>query len=274
MLIDRRHPGIPVKRQAELVEISRSSVYYQAKDRPQDEALMRLIDRIYLDNPCYGSRKIVRALRLLGCRVNRKRVQRLMRLMGIQAIYPKPNISRPHPDHPVYPYLLRNLTVDHPDQVWCVDITYIPLRRGWAYLVAVIDWHSRYVVSWELSASLESDFCQAALRQALETATPEIVNTDQGRQFTAADFTGILKERQVKISMDGRGRAADNIIIERFWRTLKYEEVYLRDYSSLEDARQHLAAFIDYYNRSRLHQTLGYLTPHQVYHNHHQQLAA
>jgi putative transposase len=171
----------------------------------QDDALMRLIDWIYLDNPCYGSRKNVRALRLMGRRVNRKRVQRLMRLMGIQAIYPKPNLRRPHPDHPVYPYLLRDLTVDHPNQVWCSDITYIPLRRGWAYLVAVIDWHSRYVVSWELSASLDSDFCQTALKRALENAAPEIFNTDQGRQFTAADFTGILKERQIKISMDGRG---------------------------------------------------------------------
>jgi len=274
MLIDRRHPDIPIKRQAELLEISRSSVYYQPKAKPEGEMLMRLIDRIYLENPCYGSRKIARALLTLGHRVNRKRVQRLMRLMDIQAIYPKPNLSRPHPDHPVYPYLLRGVTVDRCDQAWCADITYIPMRRGWAYLVAIIDWHSRYLVSWELSASLESDFCQTALKRALGTATPEIFNTDQGRQFTATDFTCVLQEQQVQVSMDGRGRAADNIIIERFWRTLKYEEVYLRDYDSLEDARQHIAAFIEYYNRNRLHQTLDYVTPSQVYHNHNQKQAA
>jgi putative transposase len=274
MMIDRRHTAIPIKRQAELLEISRSSVYYQPKARPENEMLMRLIDRIYLENPCYGSRKITRALRLLGHRVNRKRAQRLMRQMGIQAIYPKPNLSRPHPDHPVYPYLLRGVAVDHCDQVWCSDITYIPLRRGWAYLVAIIDWHSRYLVSWELSASLESDFCQVTLKRALETATPEIFNTDQGRQFTATDFTRIFEGTPVKISMDGRGRAIDNIIIERFWRTLKYEEVYLRDYNSIEDAKRNIAAFVDYYNRDRLHQTLGYQTPDQVYHNHTQQLAA
>ena len=274
MMIDRQNPDIPVKRQAELLEISRSSVYYQLRAKPHDEMLMRLIDRIYLENPCYGSRKIARALKLLGHRVNRKRAQRLMRLMDIQAIYPKPNLSRPHPDHPVYPYLLRGVTVDRCDQAWGADITYIPLRHGWAYLVAIIDWHSRYLISWELSANLESDFCQTALQRALATATPEIFNTDQGRQFTANDFTDLFDGTPIQISMDGRGRAADNIIIERFWRTLKYEEVYLREYQSLDDARQHLEAYIKYYNRNRLHQTLGYLTPDQIYHNYKQKQAA
>jgi len=267
MQIEPQHPEIPIKRQAQLLGISRSSVYHRSAVRADDQRVMRLIDEIYLDFPYYGSRRMARELTRRGHRTNRKRAQRLMRLMGLEAIYPKPNLSRPHPDHQVYPYLLRGVTIDRPNQVWSADITYIPLSQGWAYLVAVIDWRSRYVLAWELSTSLESDFCQRALRRALGTATPDIFNTDQGCQFTAAAFCDILKERSIRISMDGRGRAIDNIFIERLWRSVKYEEVYLRDYATIAEARLALTDYFDKYNLHRLHQSLGYLTPAEVHFN-------
>ncbi|MDI6794839.1 MAG: IS3 family transposase [bacterium] len=264
-MVDKEHPCISITRQAELLGISRSTLYYQPKIDQQDLQLMQLIDEQYTKTPFYGSRRIAKELTRQGHHVNRKRVQRLMRLMGLEAIYPRPSLSKPHPDHIIYPYLLRGVKITRPNQVWSADITYIRLRQGWVYLVAVMDWYSRYVFSWELSTSLESDFCVKALEKALVLGKPDIFNTDQGAQFTSGDFTGTLKAQGIQISMDGRGRAIDNIFTERLWRSLKYEEVYLHEYVSVKEARQGIAKYFTFYNQQRLHQSLNYSTPKEVY---------
>lgn len=228
---------------------------------------MRIIDEQYLKTPVYGSRSMRNYLRRLGYKtINRKRVQRLMRLMGLEAIYPKPKTSRPHPAHKIYPYLLRGLKIDRPNQVWAADITYIPLERGFMYLVAVMDWYSRKVLSWRISNTLEADFCVEALKDAIHShGCPEIFNTDQGSQFTSEDFTGELESHRINISMDGRGRFQDNIFIERLWWTVKHHYVYLRAFENGSDLRKGLKHWFEYYNQERFHQSLGDLTPDEVY---------
>lgn len=245
-----------------LVGLPRSSWYYTpTAETAENLDLMRLIDREYLARPFYGSRKLAK---VLGA--NRKRVQRLMRVMGLEAIYAKRRTTRRAAGHKIYPYLLRNLQVTRPDQVWASDITYVPLRHGFLYLVAVMDWYSRYVLSWRLSNTLEGTFCMEALEEALGRARPEIFNTDQGSQFTASSFTGRLEAAGVAISMDGRGRALDNVFIERLWRSVKYEEVYLKDYADGWQAEDSLSNYFRFYCQQRLHQSLGYRTPAAVYH--------
>jgi len=227
---------------------------------------MRLIDEQFLKTPTWGSRSMRNHLRRLGYKVNRKRIQRLMRIMGLEPIYPKPRTSRPHPDHKVYPYLLRDKTIDRPNQVWSADITYIPMRRGFMYLVAVMDWHSRKVLSWRVSNTLESEFCIEALEQALrDHGRPEIFNTDQGAQFTSRGFVGLLESHGIQVSMDGRGRAQDNIFIERLWWTLKYHYIYLHAFENASELRQGLQQWLDFYNQERFHQSLDNLTPDEVY---------
>jgi len=226
---------------------------------------MTLIDKQYLKTPFFGSRRMTHHLRKEGFQVNRKRVQRLMRLMGIEAIYTKPRTSKPSKENKIYPYLLRDLTIEKPDQVWCSDITYIPMKKGFVYLVAVMDWHSRYIVSWRLSNSMDTSFCTEALEDALAQGTPGIFNTDQGSQFTSSDFTEMLKEKEVAISMDGKGRYLDNIFIERLWRSLKYEEVYLKAYEDIKEARVSIADWIRFYNFERPHQSLNYSTPWEAH---------
>jgi putative transposase len=254
---------LSITRQCALVGLARSTWYYRsAGESAQNLALMRQIDQQYLRTPFYGSRKLAE---LLGA--NRKRVQRLMRLMGIEAVYPKRRTTWPGAGHQIYPYLLRNVEVTRPDQVWSSDITYVPLRHGFLYLVAVMDWYSRYVLSWRLSNTLTGAFCVEALEEALSRTRPEIFNSDQGSQFTAAAFTNRLESRGVAISMDGRGRAIDNVFIERLWRSVKYEEVYLKDYASGWEAEASLAAYFRFYDHERIHQSLGYRTPAEVYHD-------
>ena len=266
-MVDRNHPALSVVRQCALLQLSRSAVYYRPGPAGADElALLALIDRQYLATPFYGSRRMTAWLKREGHAVNRKRVQRLMRLIGLEAIYQKPCTSRPAPEHKVYPYLLRGLVIGHANQVWCADITYIPMARGFLYLVAVMDWFSRLVLAWRLSNDLEADFCVAALEDALDRyGRPAIFNTDQGSQFTSLAFTGVLREHDIRISMDGKGRFMDNIFVERLWRSLKYEEVYLKAYDSVADARAGIAAWITFYNDERVHQALGYRTPREVF---------
>jgi putative transposase len=244
-----------------LLGLARSTRYYAAKgESSKNLTLMRRIDEQYLRTPFYGSRKLAE---VLG--INRKRVQRLMRLMGLEAIYPRRRTTRPAAGHVIYPYWLRDLEITRPDQVWSSDITYVPLRRGFLYLVAVMDWFSRYVLSWRLSNTLEGSFCVEALEEALGIGRPEIFNTDQGSQFTANAFTSRLQTYGIAISMDGRGRALDNVFIERLWRTVKYEEVYLRDYADGWEAEERLGAYFEFYRGERIHQSLGYRTPAAVY---------
>jgi putative transposase len=265
-MIEPDHPGLSLVQQCELVGVARSSYYYEPGNESQENLkLMRVIDEQYTGTPFYGSRRMTAWLRTQGYGVNRKRVQRLMRQMGTEAIYPKPRLSQGSAEHRVYPYLLRGVRIDHPQQVWSTDITYIRLRAGFVYLVAILDWYSRYVISWELSNSLELSFCLEALERALSEAQPEIFNSDQGVQFTSPLFTGRLEAAGVRVSMDGRGRVFDNIFIERLWRTVKYEEVYLHDYDSLRTARRGLDRYFQYYNHERGHQSLGYRTPAAVY---------
>jgi len=256
---------IPIARQADLLGIGRSTVYYKPVVDPYDLELMRLIDEQYTKTPFYGSRRMREVLKRKGHKINRKRVQRLMRLMGIETIYQGPHLSRPHPDHKIYPYLLRNLNITRINQVWGTDITYIRLRHGWLYLVAIMDWMSRYVLSWELSIDLDVDFCIMALERAFTIGTPEIFNSDQGSQFTSLDFTKQLKQKDIQISMDGRGRAMDNIFNERLWRSVKYEEVYLKDYQSVHEAKQGISDYMNFYSHERPHQSLNYRTPAEVY---------
>lgn len=259
-------PDISIMRQCELLGLNRSSYYYQPKgESPLNLLLMRLLDEQYTRTPYYGSPKMTLWLRKEGYPVNRKRVERLMNLMGLQAIYPKPNTSRPHPEHKIYPYLLRGVKIERADQVWSADITYIRMRAGFLYLVAVIDWFSRYVLSWRLSNTLDSSFCVEALEAALRVKQPEIFNTDQGSQFTSGEFIGLLEDRQIAISMDGRGRCLDNIFVERLWRTVKYEEVYLHDYQTPAEAYLGLKKYFEFYNTERFHQALGGRKPYEVY---------
>ena len=226
---------------------------------------MKLIDQQYTKTPFFGSRRMADALRKGGKLVNRKRVQRLMRQMGIEAVYRKPRTSKPAPENKIYPYLLRGITIDRPDQVWCSDLTYIPMRKGFLYLVVVMDWHSRFVLGWRLSNSMDTSFCIDALEDSLAHGKPEIFNTDQGAQYTSKDFTGVLLDEGIAISMDGKGRFLDNIFIERLWRSLKYEEVYLKAYENIPEARASIAEWIRFYNFERPHQSLGYKTPWEVY---------
>lgn len=267
MLVQPDHSELSIRRQCELLDLTRSMLYYSPIGVSAEElALMKEIDRLFTMWPFYGSRKILLELRKAGHGVNRKRVQRLMQLMGLQALVPGPHTSKPHPEYPIYPYLLGGIDVVRPNQVWAADITYIPLEHGWGYLVAIIDWHSRAILSWRLSNTMTVDFCVEALEEALrQHGRPEIFNTDQGAQFTSPDFTGVLKREGIKISMDGKGRATDNIFIERVWRSLKYEDVYLHDYATLAEAHAGIAKWIRFYNVRRPHQALDNRTPMDVY---------
>jgi putative transposase len=257
---------LSLRRQCELLGISRASLYYQAvSESAENLRLMRRIDEQYTRCPFYGSRRLTAWLQGQGFEVNRKRVVRLMRQMGLEAVYPKPRLSQPGEGHKIYPYRLQEVKVERANQVWSTDITYIRLLQGFVYLVAVMDWFSRYVLSWALSVSLEVDFCLQALRAALRHGRPEIFNSDQGSQFTSPRFTGELEARRIVISMDGRGRCLDNIFIERLWRTLKYEEVYLKDYRTVGEAEESIGRYFEFYNQRRLHQSLGYRTPAAVH---------
>ncbi len=265
-MIEQNHQRVSIRRQCELLGINRSSLSYKkAPEKVQDLEVMRRIDEQYLKTPFYGSRRMTEALAREGQMVNRKRVKRLMRKMGLEAIYRKPRTSKPCPENKIYPYLLKGLSIDRPGQVFASDITYIPMRTGFLYLVAVMDWHSRFIVSWRLSNSMDASFCVEALDDALNEAVPEIFNTDQGSQFTSTDFTGKLEAKQVAISMDGKGRYLDNIFIERFWRSLKYEEVYLKSYEGIREARSSIAEWVRFYNFDRPHQSLDNSTPWEVY---------
>jgi len=266
--VEPEHKKISICRQCELLGLNRSGLYYKPCGETQyNEQLMKLIDEQYIETPFYGIDKMTEWLRRKGHYVNHKRVRRLMRQMGLEAVYPrrKRGLSMPDSQHKIYPYLLKDVQIIRPDQVWSADITYVRMYRGWLYLVAVMDWFSRYVLSWEVSVTLESEFCISALRQALSLGKPEIFNTDQGSQFTSDDFTDILKDAGIQISMDGKGRVFDNIFVERLWRTVKVEQVYLRDYQTVAEARYYLGRYFDFYNNQRLHQALGYRTPAEVY---------
>jgi putative transposase len=260
-------PGLSLSRQCRLLSISRSSFYYTPRgESPENLVLMRRIDEMFLRYPFFGSRQMVRQLRRDGVGVGRHRVRRLMRLMGLEAIYQAPKTSAPHPAHRIYPYLLRNVAVDRPDHVWCADITYIPVRRGFLYLVAIMDWATRHVLAWRLSNTMDARFCIEALNEALaEYGKPEIFNTDQGSQFTSLDFTGVLKDANVAISMDGRGRCMDNIFIERLWRSLKYEAVYLHEMTDGFAAERVIGEWIAFYNTERPHSALDGATPAEAY---------
>jgi putative transposase len=266
--VEPGYKKIPVVRQCELLGLNRSSLYYTVQGETNyNERLMKLIDEQYVKTPFYGIAKMTEWLRLEGHAVNPKRVRRLMRQMGLEAVYPrrKRGLSVPNTQHKIYPYLLGDVEIIRPDQGWSADITYIRMYRGWLYLVAVMDWFSRYVFSWEISITLESDFCVSALKEALSQGQPDIFNTDQGSQFTSTDFTDTLLKAGVQISMDGKGRVFDNIFIERLWRSVKVEEVYLRDYQTIAEARYYLGRYFAFYNNERLHQALGYRSPAEVY---------
>ena len=265
-MVDRDDP-LPIVRQCRLLDVPRSTLYYLRRGvSPADLALMRLIDIGHLKHPYYGSRRIRDWLEDQGQPVNRKRVQRLMRTMGITALYPKQNLSRRHQAHRVYPYLLKGLNIDHVNQVWATDITYIPMAKGFVYLVAVIDWYSRKVLSWRLSNTLDTDFCIEAVQEAVARfGPPEIFNTDQGCQFTSEAFISALKAHGIRISMDGKGRWVDNVFVERLWRSLKYEEVYLKAYDSVTQARASIGQYLRFFNTERRHQALGRRTPDEVY---------
>jgi putative transposase len=266
LLVDKNHPEISITRQCKLLQISKGALYY--KPKPVDSytlILMDLLDEQHTRSPFYGSRRLTAYLNTLGHPVNRKRVQRLMKLMRIEAIYPKPRTTKRNGTHQIYPYLLKDVVIDRPNHVWSTDITYIRIGNGFMYLTAVIDWFSRYVLSWRLSNSLENTFCIEVLEEALCISKPEIFNTDQGSQYTSMKFLSVLKERGIRISMDSKGRALDNVFVERLWRTIKYEEVYLKDYRTMREAQSSLKAFINFYNKERLHQSLGYKAPASVY---------
>jgi putative transposase len=265
-LVEVDHPELSVRRQCELLGLSRSTFYYEPTGAaPEDLRLMRLIDEQYTACPFYGSRRMTAWLGQQGEEVNRKRVQRLMRVMGLEAIYPKPRLSAAGRGHKVYPYLLRGVKIERPDQVWSTDITYVPMEAGFMYLAAVIDWYSRYVITWRLSNTLDGSFCTEMLEEALRGGRPEVFNTDQGVQFTAEAFTGRLLSAGVAVSMDGRGRALDNVFVERLWRTVKYENIYIQGYESVPELHRGLKVYFAFYNEERLHQSLGYATPGAVY---------
>lgn len=265
-MIEPDHPQLSIVRQCELLELARSSYYYEpVPQNEEDLLLMRLLDEQYTRTPYYGKRKMVAYLQTQGYRVDRQRVRRLMQMMGLETMYPKPHLSRAGETSVHYPYLLRDLLVDRCDQVWSCDITYIRLARGFVYLMAIIDWFSRYVLAWELSTTLDTSFCLDALDRALRGATPEIFNTDQGVQFTSTEFLNRLKAAKIRISWDGRGRALDNIFVERLWRSVKYEDVYLKEYQTVPEARKGLLDYFHHYNCERFHQSLEYQTPVSVY---------
>jgi putative transposase len=266
-LVDHDDPALPVVTQCRLLKIARSTLYYQpVPARADDLTVMRRMDELYVASPFYGTRRMVAVLRREGVVINRKRARRLMRLMGLEAIYQKPDTSRAHPEHEVYPYLLRGLAIGRPNQVWCADITYIPMAKGFVYLVAVMDWFSRLVLSWRVSITMDADFCVEALREAMDRyGSPEIFNTDQGTQFTSEDFVGELEGRGVRVSMDGRGRYLDNIFIERLWRSLKYEEVFIKAYGTVIEARRGIGGWLAFYNDERPHQALDYRTPREIF---------
>lgn len=265
-LIEPGHEQISLRRQCELLGLNRASYYYQAaSESPLNLELMRKIDEQYMKMPFYGWPRMTDYLHKQGYAINHKRVQRLMKIMGLQAIYPRPRSKPERHNHKIYPYLLQGVEIVRLNQVWSTDITYIPLHNGFMYLVAVIDWYSRYILAWELSNTLDGHFCQVALHQALTQGRPEIFNTDQGVQFTATDFTDILHQAHIQISMDGRGRALDNIFIERFWRSLKYEDIYVWDYATVPDLIAGLQRYFTLYNFERSHQSLDYRTPAEVY---------
>lgn len=268
-MIDPKSKTLSLSQQCALLSITRSNLYYQSKgESPLNLTLMRLIDEQFLKTPYYGSRQMTRHLQRLGYCIGRKRVRRLMHLMGLQAVYQAPKTSTPHPEHKVYPYLLRDLNITRSNQVWCTDITYIPIKRGFMYLIAIMDWYSRKVLSWRLSNSLDVDFCCEALNEAIQKyGIPEIFNTDQGSQFTSFAFTNILKAHQIKISMDGKGCWMDNVFVERLWRSLKYECVYLHNFGTGNEAKAGIYAWINHYNLTRPHSTFDGQTPHEVYIN-------
>jgi len=265
-MVERRHPSLSVAHQCRLLDLSRSGLYYQSVGVSSEAlALMKLIDRQYLETPFYGARRMAAWLRSQNHSANRKRIRRLMQAMGLSAVYRRPKTSKPALGHKVYPYLLKELKIIRPNQVWAADITYIPMTRGFLYLVAIIDWYSRYVLSWRLSNTLEANFCVDALEDALRKGRPEVFNTDQGAQFTSEAFTGLLESHGIRISMDGKGSYNDNLFIERLWRTVKYEEVYLKAYEDGKEARINLSGYFRFYNTERPHQSLGYLTPSVVF---------
>lgn len=268
-MIEAAHGEISVRRQCELVGLNRSSLYYEAaSESALNLKLMRLMDEQYLQTPFYGWRRMTVWLHRQGYEVNHKRVRRLLLKMGLQAIYPKPKTSQKAPEHKIYPYLLRNLTIERPNQVWSTDITFVPMPHGFMYLVAIMDWFSRYVLAWQLSNTLDTDFCLLALEQALEIDKPEIFNTDQGSQFTSHRFAGRLEKDNIRISMDGRGRALDNIFVERLWRTVKYENIYLKAYPSVLELDLGLLDYFHFYNHERPHQSLDYFTPAEAHSRH------
>jgi putative transposase len=264
--VDPNHPKISIKRQCELIDVVRSSYYYKPEqESEQNLRLMKLIDEEFTEHPFYGTRRMTVFLRQKGEAVSRKRVKRLMRIMDLEAVYPKPKLSKKNPDHQVYPYLLKDVKINRPNQVWSTDITYIRLLNGFVYLVAIMDWYSRYVISWEVSTSLEVDFCLTALERALKIGKPDIFNSDQGSQFTSKAFTQILESTGIKISMDGRGRVFDNIFIERLWRSLKYEKVYLSDWMEVHEARAGINEYFQFYNYKRPHQGINDKKPFELH---------
>lgn len=266
MWIEKDNPDIPVIRQCQLCGLARSGYYYSPRiESRYNLYLMGLIDREFTKHPFYGYRKMTEYLRKLGHRVNGKRIRRLMGLMGLEAVFPGRKTTITNKAHRKYPYLLRGLVIERPDQVWSMDITYIRVQGGFIYLTAVIDWYSRYVLAWEVSNTLDSGFCLEAVKKALETGKPEIMNTDQGVQYTSNDFTGFLEAQGIRISMDGKGRALDNVFVERLWRSLKYEETYLKNYETVRDAEKGIGEYFRFYNGERLHQSLGYQTPADIY---------
>ena len=265
--MEKDNQQLSIRRQCEIFSFNRSCLYYERIGlSEEDQRILDEMDKIYLDFPIYGSRRMSRELKRRGFKVGRQRARSLMRILGVEAIYPRKRLSFPDKEHQIYPYLLRDVTIDGPDVAWAADITYIRLKHGFVYLVAVMDLYSRYIVSWRISNTLETDFCCEALKEALERGRPEYFNTDQGAQFTSRDFTSILKSKKIKISMDGKGRVIDNIFIERFWRTLKYEEVYTKSYETVWECKKSIGEFIEKYNAQRLHQSLGiYDTPLEAY---------
>lgn len=270
-MIDADHPTLSIARQCELINLSRASYYREANDAmgtetPENLEFMRLIDEEYTRHPFYGSRQLCSYLCRQGYVVNRKRIQRLMRIMGLVSVAPKPNTSKRNKEHKIYPYLLRNLVIDCPNQVWCTDITYIRMQSGFVYLVAIMDWYSRKVLAWEVSNTMEDDFCISALESAIRLhGVPGTFNTDQGSQFTSTDFIAVLSQNAIKISMDGKGRWMDNVFIERLWRSVKYEDIYLKEYRTVMALRQGLARYFQFYNMERPHQSFASCTPSEVY---------
>lgn len=268
-MIEKDHEQLSIQRQCELINLPRGSYYrgcHERQESPKNLEFMRLIDEEYTRHPFCGSRQMRDYLRREGWKVNRKRVQRLMQIMGLKSVAPGPNTSKAAPGHKIYPYLLKGLAIERPNQVWCTDITYIRMRKGFVYLVAVMDWSSRKVLSWEVSTSMEDSFCVSALERALRLyPKPDIFNTDQGAQFTGKAFTDVLKEHDIQISMDGKGRASDNIMVERLWRSVKYEEIYLNEYKNVAQLKKSLKKYFHYYNNERPHQTFGGATPDEAY---------